>query len=213
MPNAFEGESEVFQQYLAGQVACLRELADLPGPDGELLQALRRRSWAPTTLAWGRDNRTCGFRVVGHGQALRTETRIPGGDVNPYLAFAALLAAGLDGIEHGLALPPPLEGNAYESDAELFPSRCTRQSRRSSRGPSHGMRSATTSSTTTSTTRAQSSPLRRGRHGLRARAALRAGIDDRSEIDRQPWHRRMAADTVARSHARASRVSADTHEE
>ncbi|MDQ4082387.1 MAG: glutamine synthetase, partial [Actinomycetota bacterium] len=78
-------------------------------------------SWAPTTLAWGHDNRTCGFRIVGHGESVRTETRIPGGDVNPYLAFAALLVAGLHGIEHELELPPPLEGNAYESDAERFP--------------------------------------------------------------------------------------------
>jgi len=79
-------------------------------------------SWAPTTLAWGLDNRTCGFRIVGHGSSRRVETRIPGGDVNPYLAFAALIAAGLFGIAQGLELPPALEGNAYESDAPRFPS-------------------------------------------------------------------------------------------
>jgi glutamine synthetase len=78
-------------------------------------------SWAPTSLAWGHDNRTCGFRIVGHGSSQRVETRIPGGDVNPYLAFAALIAAGLHGIEQRLEPPPPLEGNAYESDAERFP--------------------------------------------------------------------------------------------
>jgi glutamine synthetase len=78
-------------------------------------------SGPPTTLAWGHDNRTCGFRIVGHGGSVRAETRIPGGDVNPYLGFAALLAAGLHGIENELDLPPPLEGNAYESDAERFP--------------------------------------------------------------------------------------------
>jgi glutamine synthetase len=72
-------------------------------------------------LAWGEDNRTCGFRVVGHGPTRRVETRIPGGDVNPYLAFAALIAAGLDGVERKLEPPPKLEGNAYESDAERFP--------------------------------------------------------------------------------------------
>src|SRR5947209_5548260 len=76
---------------------------------------------APTTLAWGYDNRTCGFRIVGQGSALRAETRIPGADANPYLAFAALLAAGLYGIEQGLELGPALEGNAYTSDAERFP--------------------------------------------------------------------------------------------
>jgi glutamine synthetase len=64
----------------------------------------------------------CAFRVVGHGSSKRVETRLPGGDVNPYLAFAALIAAGLHGIEHGLVPQPALEGNAYESDAERFPS-------------------------------------------------------------------------------------------
>jgi glutamine synthetase len=68
------------------------------------------------------DNRTCGFRIVGSGGARRVECRIPGGDVNPYLAFAALIAAGLHGIEQKLELPPALEGNAYESDADRFPS-------------------------------------------------------------------------------------------
>jgi glutamine synthetase len=119
--NAFAGESEVFKQYLAGQIACLRELAVFVAPTINSYKRYAAGSWAPTTLAWGHDNRTCGFRIVGHGPALRTETRIPGGDVNPYLAFAALLAAGLHGIENSLELPPPLEGNAYESDAERFP--------------------------------------------------------------------------------------------
>ena len=96
--------------------------------------ASRPGSWAPTTLAWGNDNRTCGFRVVGHGAARRVETRIPGGDVNPYLAFAAIIAAGLHGIEQELEPPPPLEGNAYESDARAVPrSRCEMRSPRSSR--------------------------------------------------------------------------------
>jgi glutamine synthetase len=119
--NAFAGESDVFRQYLAGQIAALKELAIFVAPTINSYKRFAAGSWAPTTLAWGHDNRTCGFRIVGHDQALRTETRIPGGDVNPYLAFAALLAAGLHGIEEGLELPPPLEGNAYESDAERFP--------------------------------------------------------------------------------------------
>jgi glutamine synthetase len=119
--SAFDGESDVFKQYLAGQIAALKELAIFLAPTINSYKRFAAGSWAPTTLAWGHDNRTCGFRIVGHGQALRTETRIPGGDVNPYLAFAALLAAGLHGIEQELELPPPLEGNAYESDAERFP--------------------------------------------------------------------------------------------
>ena len=119
--NAFAGESEVFEQYLAGQIACLKELALFVAPTINSYKRFAAGSWAPTNLAWGHDNRTCGFRIVGHGSGLRTETRIPGGDLNPYLGFAALLAAGLHGIEHGLELPPALEGNAYESDAERFP--------------------------------------------------------------------------------------------
>jgi glutamine synthetase len=119
--NAFAGESEVFERYLAGQIAYVKELAVFVAPSVNSYKRFAAGSWAPTTLAWGRDNRTCGFRIVGQGQSLRTETRIPGGDVNPYLAFAALLAAGLAGIEQELDLPPALEGNAYESDAERFP--------------------------------------------------------------------------------------------
>ena len=119
--NAFAGESDVFKHYLAGHIACLRELAIFMAPTINSYKRYAAGSWAPTTLAWGHDNRTCGFRIVGHGDALRTETRIPGGDVNPYLAFAALVAAGLHGIENELELPPALEGNAYESDAERFP--------------------------------------------------------------------------------------------
>jgi glutamine synthetase len=119
--SAFAGESDVFKAYLAGQIAGLKELAIFLAPTINSYKRYAAGSWAPTTLAWGHDNRTCGFRIVGHGAGLRAETRIPGGDVNPYLAFAALLAAGLDGIERGLELPPPLEGNAYESDAERFP--------------------------------------------------------------------------------------------
>ena len=120
--NAFAGESNVFRSYLAGQIACARELAIFFAPNVNSYKRYAAGSWAPTTLAWGRDNRTCGFRVVGTGAALRAETRIPGGDVNPYLAFAALLAAGLHGIENSLELGPALEGNAYESGAERFPS-------------------------------------------------------------------------------------------
>jgi glutamine synthetase len=106
---AFAGESDVFKQYLAGQIAALKELAIFVAPTINSYKRFAAGSWAPTTLAWGHDNRTCGFRIVGHG------------DVNPYLAFAALLAAGLHGIENELELPPPLEGNAYESDSERFP--------------------------------------------------------------------------------------------
>ena len=120
--SAFAGESDVFRSYLAGQIACARELALFFAPTVNSYKRFAAGTWAPTTLAWGLDNRTCGFRIVGSGSALRVETRIPGGDVNPYLAFAAIIAAGLYGIEQGLELPPRFEGNAYESDVERFPS-------------------------------------------------------------------------------------------
>jgi glutamine synthetase len=119
--NAFAGESRSFDRFLAGWIACARELAIFLAPTINSYKRYAAGSWAPTTLAWGHDNRTCGFRTVGHGEAHRIETRIPGGDVNPYLAFAALIAAGLHGIEHDLELPPALPGNAYESDAPRFP--------------------------------------------------------------------------------------------
>ena len=119
---AFATDDVLFGRWLAGQIACAKELAIFFAPTINSYKRYAAGSWAPTTLAWGNDNRTCGFRVVGHGNARRVETRIPGGDVNPYLAFAALIASGLHGIEQELEAPPPLHGNAYESDAERFPS-------------------------------------------------------------------------------------------
>jgi len=118
---AFAGESEVFRRYLAGQIALASELAIFYAPAINSYKRFTAGSWAPTTLAWGYDNRTCGFRIVGHGASLRAETRIPGADANPYLAFAALIASGLYGIEQGLELAPAFEGNAYDSDVERFP--------------------------------------------------------------------------------------------
>src|ERR687892_258870 len=103
---AFASDEQLFERWLAGQIACFEELAIFLAPTINSYKRFAPGSWAPTTLAWGHDNRTCGFRIVGHGGSVRAETRIPGGDVNPYLAFAALLAAGLNGIEQGLELPP-----------------------------------------------------------------------------------------------------------
>ena len=78
-------------------------------------------SFAPTTIAWGLDNRTCAVRLVGAGPSARLENRLPGGDVNPYLALAAMLAGGLYGIEHELELGPALTGNAYTSGLPSVP--------------------------------------------------------------------------------------------
>ena len=116
-------ETDVFRHYLGGQRARIRELALLVAPAINSYKRYATESWAPTSISWGRDNRTCGFRVVGHGASRRAECRIPGADVNPYLGYAALLAAGLDGIENGTDPGPELKGNAYaEAEAEPFPS-------------------------------------------------------------------------------------------
>ncbi len=108
--------SPVFRGWLGGQLAAGRELAWLSAPTVNSYKRYQPESWAPTALVWGRDNRTCGLRVVGHGQGYRVESRIPGADVNPYLVFAATIAAGLLGIEHVLDPGDPFTGNAYAAD-------------------------------------------------------------------------------------------------
>jgi glutamine synthetase len=116
-------ETDTFRHFLGGMRNHVRELALFIAPSINSYKRYAAESWAPTSVSWGRDNRTCGFRIVGHGQSRRVECRIPGADANPYLAFAALLAAGLDGIEKGTDPGPELKGNAYEAgEAEPFPS-------------------------------------------------------------------------------------------
>ena len=111
------GESDVFRWFLGGWMAHLADLMPLYAPTVNSYKRYRDGSWAPTRLAWSRDNRTAGFRVVGSGPSLRIECRVPGADVNPYLAFAAALASGLDGIEHRTEPPAELRGDAYASTA------------------------------------------------------------------------------------------------
>jgi glutamine synthetase len=108
------GLSDVGRAFVAGQLRYMRELTLLLAPNINSYKRFVEGSFAPTALRWGRDNRTCAFRLVGHGASLRLENRIPGGDVNPYLATAAIVAAGLAGIEEELELEPVFEGNAYE---------------------------------------------------------------------------------------------------
>jgi len=107
--------SEVGRQFVAGLIDSARQLTWLWAPYVNSYKRYVPGSWAPTAAVWGVDNRTCGFRLVGHGESRRVECRIPGADVNPYLALAGILAAGLWGVEQGLALPPPFEGNAYRA--------------------------------------------------------------------------------------------------
>jgi glutamine synthetase len=119
--NAFGGDRALFDRFLAGQLACMRELTLLYAPNVNSYKRFVPGSFAPTAVAWGHDNRTCSLRVVGHGPSLRVENRLPGADVNPYLAIAAMIAAGLHGIDAGLELEPAHEGNAYASEAPRVP--------------------------------------------------------------------------------------------
>jgi glutamine synthetase len=119
--NVFACDEQVFKHFVAGQLACLRELTLFFAPHVNSYKRFVPGSFAPTAVAWGRDNRTCSMRVVGHGEGLRVENRLPGADVNPYLALAAMIAAGLHGIENELPLEEPFEGNAYESDKPHVP--------------------------------------------------------------------------------------------
>ncbi len=119
--NAFGGDQQLFDHFLAGQLACLRELSLMYAPNVNSYKRFAKGSFAPTAVAWGRDNRTCSLRVVGDGPSLRLENRLPGADVNPYLALASMIAAGLHGVDSELPLELPLAGNAYESDAPRVP--------------------------------------------------------------------------------------------
>jgi glutamine synthetase len=109
----FERDQALFESFLAGQLACMRELTLLLAPNVNSYKRYAAESFAPTAVAWGNDNRTCALRVVGHGPAKRFENRVGGADLNPYLALSALIASGLHGIDEGLALEPPLQGSAY----------------------------------------------------------------------------------------------------
>ncbi|MGH9019424.1 MAG: glutamine synthetase family protein [Acidimicrobiales bacterium] len=115
------GFSKLFQHFLAGLLRYSRELSFFLAPNINSYKRFVVGSFAPTALLWGIDNRTCAFRVVGHGPSIRVECRIPGGDVNPYLALSALVAAGLRGVEESLVLGPAFPGNAYEADASRVP--------------------------------------------------------------------------------------------
>jgi glutamine synthetase len=115
-------DDAIFEPFVAGQLAALRELTLLFAPNVNSYKRFVPGSFAPTAVAWGHDNRTCSMRVVGHGPSRRVENRLPGADVNPYLAVSAMIAAGLHGIDSGLELEPAFEGNAYEADKPRVPS-------------------------------------------------------------------------------------------
>ncbi len=109
------------RHFLAGQLAALSDFTLLYAPNINSYKRFQPGSFAPTAVAWGHDNRTCALRVVGHGPATRFENRLPGGDVNPYLAVAGMVAAGLYGVEHRLELPDACTGNAYTAGHDSVP--------------------------------------------------------------------------------------------
>ncbi len=115
------GMSDLGRQFIAGQLAHMRDLSLLFAPNINSYKRFAPGSFAPTSIEWGHDNRTCALRLVGRGAGLRVENRLPGGDVNPYLAVAGMVAAGLSGIENQLELRRECTGNAYEAGGERVP--------------------------------------------------------------------------------------------
>jgi glutamine synthetase len=115
------GLSPFGEHFIAGQLAALPELSLCFAPNINSYKRYVPGSFAPTAVRWGVDNRTCALRLVGHGPSLRVENRVPGGDVNPYLAVAAMIAAGLYGVDHELPLEPACTGNAYTDPGGRVP--------------------------------------------------------------------------------------------
>jgi glutamine synthetase len=115
------GRTPIYDQFIAGVLATMSDFTLMYAPNVNSYKRFADGSFAPTAVAWGHDNRTCAVRLVGHGASARMENRLPGGDVNPYLALAAMLAGGLHGIEQQLELESETEGNAYVSDKPQVP--------------------------------------------------------------------------------------------
>lgn len=109
------------EHFVAGMLESLREMTLFLAPNINSYKRYVPGSFAPTAVSWGRDNRTCALRLVGHGPSLRIENRVPGGDVNPYLALAAMIAGGIHGLDNELELEPAFDGNAYEADKPRVP--------------------------------------------------------------------------------------------
>jgi len=122
LTGVISGRTEIFASFVAGVLATLRDFTLLYAPNINSYKRFQPGTFAPTAVAWGEDNRTCALRVIGHGPSLRVENRVPGGDVNPYLALAAMLGGGLWGVRTGLKLEIPLIGNAYTADRSQVPS-------------------------------------------------------------------------------------------
>jgi glutamine synthetase len=119
--NVFARDQKLFERFLAGQLACLSDMTLLFAPQINSYKRYVPGMFAPTAVAWGHDNRTCALRVIGHGEGLHIENRLPGADVNPYIAVAAMIAAGLHGIDAEVPLEPAVRGSAYEGSHPHVP--------------------------------------------------------------------------------------------
>ena len=115
-PDGPHGMSPLFRQFLAGLLSCASDITYVLAPYINSYKRFQAGSFAPTKAGWSLDNRTAGFRILGPGAGTRVECRIAGADCNPYLAYAALLAAGLHGIDNEMELAPAYEGNVYEAE-------------------------------------------------------------------------------------------------
>ena len=113
--------TDLYDRFIAGVLATLVDFSLFYAPNINSYKRFAEGSFAPTAIGWGTDNRTCAVRLVGERESARLENRVPGGDVNPYLALAAMIAGGLYGVEQGLPLPPEVSGNAYRSDLPTVP--------------------------------------------------------------------------------------------
>ena len=171
-------ETETFHHFIGGMREHIRELALFVAPSINSYKRYAAESWAPTSVSWGRDNRTCGFRVVGHGQSRRVECRIPGADANPYLAMAALLAAGLDGIENKTDPGPRAQGQRLRGrrgrGLPLVAARGGRPLGEERLRPEGVRRHGPQALPQLRPARAE--PVRPGRHGLRAAPHVRARL-------------------------------------
>ncbi len=151
------GFSPFMEHWIAGILATLREFTLLYAPTINSYKRYQKGTFAPTGVAWGLDNRTCALRVIGHGNSLRPENRVPGGDVNPYLAISAIIAGGLYGVENELRCPTRSPGTRTRPTSTTCRRLFGRPRRCSSSRRSRGLRSATTWWSTTSTRRASRS--------------------------------------------------------
>src|SRR5207245_6985058 len=116
------GMSKTMQHYVAGQVALLPAMTALIAPTINSYKRMVRGAWSPTLATWGVENRTCALRVIpGSPASTRVEYRFAAADMNPYIAIAASVAAGLHGVQHELPLPPETVGNGYDAKAEPLP--------------------------------------------------------------------------------------------